>query len=479
MSEKRKFFRASSDYFGAQLFGLLASFVSFPIIVRIFSVEDYGVLSLCNTILLFGVAFSKLGMQNAAVRFYPEYDCRNDLPVFFRTFALTGALAGLVFLVLAIPFSWWILPSGYTLVLLPLAFVIFLQTVNSYFVNFLRSGEKTRLQAGLTVLTRVGGVFGGIALVLWLGQGIEGLYLGQSIFLLLSIGGLILLYRRYLSQSGRAFDPELLAKGLRFGLPLMVFELSSIVLAFSDRFLITYYNGPAALGVYAAGYAICMYLADLIRQPLAMAVVPMYTRLYVRDGKAAASEFVSNLIGIVALIVFPIFAGFMAIHQDLLLALASEKYLLAAQIMPWVAGSLLIYSLQPLLAAGLYLGKSTALIARVSLFCGLLNIVINVVALPRVGIVGAAWATAASYILALILMARASARTFSIAWPFKKIIPYGICSGLLYFLVTFLPESTPLPLKVLAGALGYPGMVLLIDRELRQQFATLTQRCRS
>ena len=77
-----------------------------------------------------------------------------------------------------------------------------------------------------------------------------------------------------------------------------------------DRFLISYYNGSRELGIYSAGYMICMYLGNLIQQPIALASAPIFTRIYTQQGDAATKDFLANLLAMLGMAVFPVFAGF-------------------------------------------------------------------------------------------------------------------------------------------------------------------------
>jgi hypothetical protein len=51
---QRKFFQASAGYALAQVIGIVASLFSFPVLTRIFSVSEYGVLGFCSTSLFIG-----------------------------------------------------------------------------------------------------------------------------------------------------------------------------------------------------------------------------------------------------------------------------------------------------------------------------------------------------------------------------------------------------------------------------------------
>src|ERR1041384_89819 len=71
-------FKHLSHYLGGRVAPLMLGFVSFPILTRIFSVEQYGNISLVLTAVVLATAFSKLGLQNSAYRYYDEHVTKGD-----------------------------------------------------------------------------------------------------------------------------------------------------------------------------------------------------------------------------------------------------------------------------------------------------------------------------------------------------------------------------------------------------------------
>ena len=68
----------TSYYTIGSFLAALASIVSFPILARIFTVEDYGVLNLISTTLTVAVGVTKLGLQHSIVRFFGEIKASGD-----------------------------------------------------------------------------------------------------------------------------------------------------------------------------------------------------------------------------------------------------------------------------------------------------------------------------------------------------------------------------------------------------------------
>lgn len=467
--ERKDFVYAIGHYFWSQLAGIVVSLVSFPIIARTLSVEAYGILSLCNALMLFAIAIAKLGLQNFIIRYFAEYRSRQELPMFLRTFCLAGFAGGLLSVIPCVLIMGALLPVGFRSVAWPVAIVVLVQTVYSHLSMFLRSEEKPGVFSLLSVGVRIGSTFGALALLMILGRKVDGVFWGNIPAYVAAILLLLVRFRQPITAPGAFFSATLVHKALVFGLPLVVFELSSVILAFADRIQISHFMGARDLGVYAAGYTVCMVVADLIRQPVALAAAPMYSRVYVESGEDAARELITEQLALVMAVSLPVFAGFLAIRRDLLVLLASEKYAEAASIMPWVLGGILLYSLQPLLSAGLYLKGRTSIVAGVSIVCGLLNILANMVLLPRFGIIAAGWTTAACYALALLLTSLFSARLFPLSWPWGRIGLYGFCAAGMGWLVMILPQGTGLFWRVSCGVAIYSIAVLALDKSLRSR----------
>jgi len=96
-----------SRYSLASLLVTLASIVSFPFLTRIFPVADYGMMSLIGVLVTATAAVGKLGLQQAALRFYSEVRAGQSawtLPQYeatvyvglagFGTLAATGLIVG-------------------------------------------------------------------------------------------------------------------------------------------------------------------------------------------------------------------------------------------------------------------------------------------------------------------------------------------------------------------------------------------------
>ena len=100
MSETERLFQQSSHYFIGQFLVMAAGFISFPILTRIFSISDYGILYLLNTTMFIFLTVSRLGLAHTVVRFYSEFKSKNELPSFHSTIFIGYAILALTIVII-------------------------------------------------------------------------------------------------------------------------------------------------------------------------------------------------------------------------------------------------------------------------------------------------------------------------------------------------------------------------------------------
>ncbi len=81
MSEIKKLFSQSSHYLVGQALLMGIGFISFPILTRIFSVSDYGILGLITSTVAIIGAIVKLGFPPSIVRYFNDYKTANKLKI--------------------------------------------------------------------------------------------------------------------------------------------------------------------------------------------------------------------------------------------------------------------------------------------------------------------------------------------------------------------------------------------------------------
>jgi O-antigen/teichoic acid export membrane protein len=489
MSNIRTLYRQSASY----LFGLagvtLLGFISFPLFTRILPVAEYGVLNLVTKTLLMVVVISKLGIQHSVVRFYEECRASSDPLAVVRYYSTlywaSGGLAILCALLFAAAI--WAAPQTWisALVRKPMlgaAALVFTSTMTSLLMSFFRAAGQTRTYAWVQIGMKAATVILVTILLFRWERTARAFVAGSTVAEL----GCVVLLSVPLLRTGRVrlacFDAGFVKQTLVFGLPLLLFELSYMLHDSGARILIQAYLGAVPLGYYSAAYNVAAYCQDLILAPLNLALFPMFVKLWTNQGKAATQEFLRHVLKDILLIGFLVVAGAVVCAREAMILLASRKYEPSAELLPILVAGLMTYTVVPVFYAGLYLEKRTWTMARVVFGACLVNLALNLVLLPRLGIRGAVYAALASYGTLLVSAAHSSLKILPIDIPWASCGRYLLAGAIA--VAAAAPLQCPYPvvsiaIKGLVALSVYVAVLWPLDAHLRERLKTCYREGRS
>lgn len=431
-SELKALARQSSHYLVGIISNLCLGLVSFPIFTRVLPVSEYGIMDLGQRLLLMLTIASKLGFQNATLRFYNRKEFAKDpaagrrfySTIFFGMLA-TAVTVGVLFLITA-----GIIPQA--LMLGPLANLVYLilglallRAMGSILWGFLRIEERTKTFNALQVTLRATTLAAVCALFPLLGHFARVYFVAALAVEAVMIFGLTgwLLRRDVLSL--RCFDSSFFRTAMAFGAPLVAYEFSYAILASADRFLVRHYVGPDALGLYSVAYGLANNVNEFLVAPLSLALVPIYMRIWISDGAEKTSAFLRVAFDLFVLTAAGVLAAVAAAGHSVLVVLASSKYAAADQLIPVILGGLFFWTANVFVGAGLLIHKKTLQMAGLLVISAAANIALNCLLLPRMGLMGGAIATLLSYMICIVLLARASHRFLPLHIDVRACIKYA------------------------------------------------------
>jgi O-antigen/teichoic acid export membrane protein len=272
------------------------------------------------------------------------------------------------------------------------------------------------------------------------------------------------------------FDLGFLRTAVAFSMPLMAAEISWVVLDSGDRFFIQHYLGAQALGFYAAAYGIAIYLQDVLMQPLQMALFPICMRVWNTEGKKATQEFLSRSLDQFILVAVAVVCVAIVTSRDVIVLLASRKFQQAHTLLPFLVIGMVLSAVTIYFRPGLMIHKRASKIAVATFYASILNIALNVVLLPRIGLVGAAIATTVSYGGIVLFLAYQSLRVLPYKLELVSFAKYGLVGAAAAWLVAQLPVETPLVSAGVKGSLIlalYTVVLFVIDKRVRELLSNI------
>jgi O-antigen/teichoic acid export membrane protein len=407
----------SAQYLSGRVVAIFLGMISFPIFTRVFSVAEYGTMSLVLQIAGLGAVASKMGLQNSVQRFYEEYvkgSGENGVKRFDSTMVMgvvcVAAAVTLLFVVGLAGMPESVISRRLQSLLLLTSSLIFLRGLQSILLGFYRAERRTKAFNFVEVGMRAATVAVTVGLIFLWDRSVEACLIGtvvvEAATAVLCVGALI----HDGKLSFRDVDWSLFRMSLVFAVPLAATEFAGVMLHSGDRILVQYFVGAEGVGYYSAAFTIASYLTESLMYSANFALVPLYMHVWVSQGKEQTQAFLSEAMNGFAMLAFVLLAGTAAVSHDAIVFLGSAKLAAAAPLLPLLMLGLMVYAFHIFFNAGLLLCKKTFELARTVAISAAVNIALNIVLLPRIGIMGAAIAILLSYIVMLVLLARASAK---------------------------------------------------------------------
>ena len=395
-----------------------------PIYARVLGASNYGILAVLNTTLALTTMVVTLALPQAFFRSYlSEAQSPTD-----RRRVLAGTLGlrlaiGVVFAALwaliAAPLTGVVVGSSERLPLMLLVGpIVFCDTLNLVPLSFLRAERRPAPYAALSFFRSVFGTVLILVLVVFAHQGVFGAMLGSALSALITTAiGVAVLARYRAAKPG--FDSGLWRHMLVFSLPLVPAAIAGWSLGLSDRYIIGAVDGFRAVGIYSVGYTIGLVMNALVIQPFGLAWGAAYWEFAREEG---APRIIARAMTLFVIAASVPALGLSLFGTDVLRRLFSPEFAEGRFVVPFSAFGYLMYGLYSIAATGLNLRSQTRWLPFTVAASALVNLLLNLVFIPRLGFMAAAYSTLLSYALLAVLTGAASQRYYPVPWDYPRVL---------------------------------------------------------
>ncbi|MEM9597920.1 MAG: oligosaccharide flippase family protein [Acidobacteriota bacterium] len=448
------------------------SFILLPVYTRFLDPSEYGILELLTGLsaILFGLLL--LGMPSALTKVFHR-DCEGEeeqKAVLPTALALDlGALllgGGLLFAFAERVGIWIVGEAGRADVIRLAVATVVVSSLVAIVLSSFRAREQALSYAVLNFVQFGFGMLLNVALVVWFRMGIHGVLWGNLISAVVALPLGMWMAR---SDLVPRFERRLVRPLLHFGVLVIPTAITGWVITMADRYLLRYFgeaSGPLqeALGevaVYSVGYKIGMVLQMGLVWPFQLAWPAVAFSISKRP------EYRSTYARVLTYLVFALTLGVLGlslVSREGLEAFAGPSYRRAHEVVPWVALAYAFAGVQFCLAPGVHVAKMTKVLPLFSLVGAALNIGLNVLWIPAHGMLGATWATTASYAFLALATALLAQRYHPVDLEVGRLVKV-VAAGALVFAVG---AGVDLGFGLVAGLTwqlflvlcGFPALVL-------------------
>lgn len=454
--------RGSSLLLAGRLIALAIDFGAQVLLVRYLSKADFGAWSyaLALVAMLGGIALFEMG--NTLARFIPMYRERGQHDSMAGAVALGFAVVGgfgtliataVIIFVGILGFRPTSDPQALQLLIL-VAFLIPIQALDSLFTTlFATLGSSRAIFLRQSILgptlriALVGALVAAQADVEFLGRG----YMAISLFAL-AVSGLMfwraLRQRQQIAMGKRRVWSFPARDLLTFATPLLASTLVWLLMESSDAVLLGFFFDTAAVASFRAVLPLAR-MNTLVILTFGMLYMPMASRLYARGDEGQLKELYWQSALWMTVLTFPIFLLTFSFARSTTVGLYGTAYAGSAPIMTMLAVGYFFHTALGFNGVTLRIYNKLRYTVSIDIAMAVLNVGVNLILIPRLGVIGAAIGTTATLCLHNVLKQLGLWRYTG--WPLFRAKYAFLYSGLAGVALALLGLQALLPASLLVA----------------------------
>jgi len=407
----------------------LIQFILLPVYTRYLTPADYGILALLLISGQIAIILTQAGLGSAMFReiIYVGTDRRDVESTVLSFLAVVGATIFALGYALSPALSSAMFDTADHVYLLRLVFLTSVLSVfESVLLARLRIEGRPRLYASLALARFIVGAAITIWFIVGLGRGLTGLveatFLTAALFAAIYLGVL-------LRGSRWGFSTAVLRRLLGFGGPLVPANLAGISLTSADRYILQHFGTTAQVGIYSLGYNVSLIINLAVNaiqlawpaQMFAIAREPNAERQLART-----LTYYLYLVGFIALAI-SVFA------REIVVLMATPEFYAASRVVPWICLAYLFSGIMQMTNSALTTQNRMHYSGLFASAAAVLNLGLNFWLIPRYGMMGAAWATLASYALLSIVLTAVNLRFWYIPYEYARLARIVLVGAILFW----------------------------------------------
>ncbi len=455
-----------------QVLVALSGIILLPLITKTLGAHNYGIWAQVQVSISLVLGFVGLGLPYAMTRFLPAKTDKEEIQeefwsVFCMVFLVTLVVS--VILIILADFIAGAFFEDATGIVRITVLIILVWSLDSVFLSLFRSFRQMK-KYSVFMIANTYGQIGLIAYLVLNGHGILSIVLAVLAIRAALFFILFFFVKRQVGIRRPHFCR--IKEYLSFGLPTIPGNVSSWVVASSDRYVIAYFLGATSVGIYSAAYGLGS-VPLMVIGVLGFVLPPTLSKLYDEGRMNEVKAHLSYSLKYSLAIAIPFVFGAAVLAEPVLklfttAEIASEGY----SVVPLVALSSLFFTTYATMMQIIVLVKKTRIIGVIWIVCALVNLGLNILAVPRLGIFGAAITTLIAYALAMGLTTYYSFREFKFGIDWRFIVKCLVASVIMSLAIwRMAPQGTSATIQtVIAGVAIYGGVLLLLKGFKKEEF---------
>jgi O-antigen/teichoic acid export membrane protein len=425
MIDKLKQLTKDTAVYGiSTILGRFLNFILTPIYTHVFAPSDFGVFSNVYAYIALLNIFFIYGMDSAYLKFAANEDEKNSKDN-FSTPVIAVLISSVVLSLLMILFKPAVngvfrLPAKYDYIIYYVVSIISIDAICSLPFITLRLERKAKLFALLKITNIVINVACNLALIFFLKFGIEAVFISN---LIASVSSLLLLIPTIYRHLVLRIDFPVLKRFFVFGIPYLPAGIASQIVQVIDRPIMEFLTDMKMVGIYQANYKLGIFMMLFVSM-FQYAWQPFFlTNSKEENAKELFAKVLTyfTLTGSIILIFLSLYIDDLVKISFFGKTLIQQAYWGGLSIVPIVLFGYLFNGMYVNLSAGLYI-EEKSIYAPITVGIGAaVNVAVNFLLIPVMGMTGAAIATLASYLIMTVSIYFITQRFYRIEYELAKL----------------------------------------------------------
>jgi len=367
-----------------------------PLYTRMLTTSDYGQLDILQTTISLLIPLVTFQVVEAVFRF--SVDMRDkDSASKVLTNGIFLCLIGMLITLLLFPIFNNFEPfATYTTMFY---LIMFLTIFHGIIKQFVRGLEKIKTFVAADLIYTGSFVTFNIVFLVNLRMGLRGYFLSMVLAHLVAIIVLIIFGNVFKYLNLKSFNKKLLKTMLIYSIPLIPNGLMWWVMNVSDRYMLTYFLGFDATGIYSVSYKFPS-LITLMNSIFFMAWQLSAMQEY---GKEGYDNFYKNIFGVLSSFLLLITAVVLLILKPLMSVFVADAFYESWKYVPLLLVGTVFQAFSSFFGTNYTASKKTKGAFTTSVYGAIVNIGINLLLIPIWGIQAAAFSTMLAYLTMWLL----------------------------------------------------------------------------
>jgi len=422
MASKEQQIKNSFIYMFPLLVSGIFPFVALPILTRILTKEDYGILALAQIYAILVAGFANFGMSASYDRNFFKYrsDRTKSAQLLFSTlfFVILNFffLASLTFFFRNTFAKLIIRDAQYGNLLFAALCAQFSSTVSYYYYSYFKNSELAKKFTAYTIAQNIINVVLSLFMVAYLKTGVIGIVYAQL------LSGLIIFSAqsyKFLIMLKPSLDKSILLESIKISYPLTPTIFFGVIGTQFDKYMIGLLATVGGVGIYSIGQKVASVSFTFMTAIQNVFSPQVYRRMF--DLKEKGGESIGTYLTPFVYISIAFALIIAVFSEEIISILTPVSYHGAIDIVTVLAmyyGFLFFGKITPM---QLIYSKKTYMCSLLSIVSIGFNVVLNILFIMKWGAVGAAWGTFLAAVISGSIYFMVAQKSYLIKWEYIKV----------------------------------------------------------